>query len=157
MALVTSWPKFGCNRCSSTIKVVVHHRSDGCSCHMMRQNCAGLKIGGPQASLLSPFVRYTARHSRGILTIIFEQISDVIIGWESEVFKKCPKEMLEKPWKCISAKSENRTFDCSLKTEDDVITWSRGLMALVCIRPGRTAPTVDSMKQKIQTLRETFN
>lgn len=136
----------------------IEHMKRGCEVLKYHQGGGAPQIRWLQLSHDEAELRWAEnRRSSSFSSIPIREISDVIIGWESEVFKKCPKEMLEKPWKCISAKSENRTFDCSLKTEDDVITWSRGLMALVCIRPGRTAPTVDSMKQKIQTLRETFN
>ena len=121
----------------------------------MKQSCAGLRTVDLLASHPSQFVRYVSSLDVALMTVCL-QISDVVIGWESDVFKKCPNEMLEKPWKCISIRSEKRTFDCSLKTEDDVITWCRGLMALVCIRPGKVAPTVDSMKKRIQMYRESF-
>merc|ERR1712166_1262801 len=132
----------------------------------MRRGCEVLKYhqagGAPQIRWLQlahdeSEVRWAEnRKSSSWSSIPVREVQDVIIGWESAVFKKCPRDLLEKPWKCISIMSVKRTFDCSLKTEDDVITWCRGIMALVCIRPGRTAPTVDSMRKRMLMYRESF-
>jgi predicted RNA-binding protein with RPS1 domain len=135
----------------------IEHMKRGCE--VLKYHQAG---GAPQIRWLQlahdeSEVRWAEnRKSSSWSSIPVREVQDVIIGWESAVFKKCPRDLLEKPWKCISIMSEKRTFDCSLKTEDDVITWCRGIMALVCIRPGRTAPTVDSMRKRMLMYRESF-
>jgi hypothetical protein len=135
----------------------IEHMKRGCE--VLKYHQAG---GAPQIRWLQlahdeSEVRWAEnRKSSSWSSIPVREVQDVIIGWESAVFKKCPRDLLEKPWKCISIMSEKRTFDCSLKTEDDVITWCRGIMALVCIRPGRTAPTVDSMRKRMLMCRESF-
>eukprot|EP00656_Telonema_subtile_P038801 TRINITY_DN43976_c0_g1_i1.p1 TRINITY_DN43976_c0_g1~~TRINITY_DN43976_c0_g1_i1.p1 ORF type:complete len:960 (-),score=392.75 TRINITY_DN43976_c0_g1_i1:162-3041(-) len=133
----------------------IEHMKRGCEVLKYHQGGGAPQIRWVQLAHDEQELRWAEnRKSSSFSSIPIREIADVLIGWESEVFKKCGREMLEKPWKCVSVAAEKRSFDFSLKTEDDVITWCRGLMALVCIRPGRTAPSVESMKKRILQLRE---
>lgn len=133
----------------------IEHMKRGCEVLKYHQGGGAPQIRWLQLAHDEQELRWAeSRKSSSYSSIPIREIGDVVIGWESEVFKRCSREMLEKPWKCLSVAAEKRSFDFSLKTEDDVITWCRGLMALVCIRPGRTAPSVDSMKKRLLQLRE---
>ena len=65
------------------------------------------------------------------------EVESVEIGWETQVFQNSDKASLPKPWYCLSVIAKGRSLDLSVSAEEDVITWTRGLLALVCIRPGR--------------------
>jgi len=81
------------------------------------------------------------------------EVESVEIGWETSVFQSAEKTALPKPWFCLSVIAKGRSLDLSVSTEEDVITWVRGLLALVCIRPGRTAPPVDQLRSRIDFLK----
>lgn len=81
------------------------------------------------------------------------EVEDVVIGWETQVFSNQNQAELPKPWFCLSVVCKNRTLDLSVSAEEDVITWVRGLLALVCIRPGRQAPPVDQLRGRINFLK----
>merc|ERR1719152_403500 len=84
------------------------------------------------------------------------EVESVEIGWETAVFQNADKASLPKPWFCLSVVCKNRTLDLSVSAEEDVITWVRGLLALVCIRPGRTAPPVDQLRGRINFLKGNY-
>jgi len=84
------------------------------------------------------------------------EVEDVVIGWETNVFQNCSQGDLPKPWFCLSVVCKNRTLDLSVSAEEDVITWVRGLLALVCIRPGKQAPPVDQLRGRINFLKGNY-
>jgi len=84
------------------------------------------------------------------------EVEDVLIGWETQVFQRTSQGDLPKPWFCLSVVCKNRTLDLSVSAEEDVITWVRGLLALVCIRPGRQAPPVDQLRGRINFLKANY-
>jgi len=86
-------------------------------------------------------------------SLTIREVEDVLIGWETPVFQRTSSADLPKPWFCLSVSCKNRTLDLSVSAEEDVITWVRGLLALVCIRPGRQAPPVDQLRGRINFLK----
>lgn len=86
-------------------------------------------------------------------SLAIREVEDVLIGWETQVFQRTSAADLPQPWFCISVVCKNRTLDLSVSSEEDVITWVRGLLALVCIRPGRQSPPVDQLRGRISFLK----
>ena len=87
------------------------------------------------------------------------QVSSIEIGIDGAVFQSYAKagEQLPMPWRCVTIRAAERTFNCAFQSDEHVVIWVRAVMSLVCMRSRADPPSIEAIKENMRQVKAAAN